>query len=51
LGYSGVCTNEGNNTFYVTNALKSIYVPASLVEDYKVAPNWSNIASKIKPIE
>lgn len=27
-----------------------IYVPNNLVEQYKVANNWSNIASKIKPL-
>ena len=51
LGYSGVCTNGGNNTFANTNALRSIYVPASLVDAYKAAYYWSGMSSKIKPIE
>ena len=28
----------------------TIYVPDELVEEYKVATNWSNYASKIKPL-
>lgn len=51
LGYSGVCTNDGNNTFTNTNALQSIYVPASLVDAYKSAQYWSTYSSKIQPIQ
>ena len=50
LGYSGVCTLDGTQVFYQTPALRSIYVPASLVSDYKVAPNWSSMSTKILPI-
>ena len=50
LGYSGVCTLGGNQVFYQCTALRSIYVPASLVEDYKVAQYWSSLATKILPI-
>ena len=51
LGYDGVCINDGTNTFGQTVALRSIYVPASLVDVYKAAQNWSGLADKIKPIQ
>ena len=47
LGASDVCYMQN------TNAIKnyvSIFVPASLVDAYKVAPNWSNRADYIFPI-
>ena len=50
LGYSGVCTLEGGNALYQTSTLRSIYVPASLVDAYKSAPYWSARASMIQPI-
>ena len=50
LGYSGVCTLAGGNALQQTTALRSIYVPASLVDAYKSAPNWSAKASMIQPI-
>lgn len=50
LGYSGVCRLEGGNALAQTGSLRSIYVPASLVSDYKVAPYWSQHAGKILPI-
>jgi len=50
LGYSGVCTLEGGNALNQTGALRSIYVPASLVSDYKVASIWSLRSSMILPI-
>lgn len=50
LGYSGVCTLEGGNALNQTTAMRSIYVPASLVSDYKVAPRWSNYSTRILPI-
>ena len=47
LGYSGVCTNDNA---YFSNNIQNIYVPASLVDSYKVAPYWSAFSSKIRPI-
>ena len=40
----------GNNPFFDLN-LRSIYVPAANVEDYKTAENWSNYANKISSYE
>ncbi|MCM1296026.1 MAG: leucine-rich repeat domain-containing protein [Muribaculaceae bacterium] len=37
------------STFYTGN-YGNIYVPDELVEDYKVAENWSTYADRIKPI-
>ncbi len=34
----------------IYNGIGYIYVPDELVEDYKVAKNWSTYASRIKPI-
>ena len=50
LGYSGVCGLGGPGAFYTTGQLNSIYVPASLVDSYKVAQNWSTHAGKIVAI-
>lgn len=49
----GVCTLEGVNAFYGSRLASgdgSIYVPDALVEDYKVATNWSTFADEIKPL-
>ena len=52
IGYSSVC-NINVETFYGTDiaiGTGSIYVPASLVEAYKSAPNWSQFSNQIFPI-
>lgn len=41
----------GVDVFNGANSLKHIYVPASAVEDYKEATNWSNYASIISAIQ
>ena len=45
---STVCTLSNTNAFKNCTNLTNIYVPASLVDSYKSATNWSNYASKIK---
>ena len=45
---STVCTLSNTNAFTNCTNLTNIYVPASLVNSYKSATNWSNYASKIK---
>ena len=45
---STVCTLSNTNAFNNCTNLTNIYVPASLVDSYKSATNWSNYASKIK---
>ena len=45
---STVCTLSNTNAFTNCTNLANIYVPASLVDSYKSATNWSNYASKIK---
>ena len=52
IGYSSVC-NINVDTFNGTDIERgtgSIYVPASLVEAYKSAPNWSQFSYQIFPI-
>ena len=52
IGYSSVC-NINVDTFDGTDiaiGIGSIYVPASLVEAYKSAPNWSQFSNQIFPI-
>ena len=52
IGYSSVC-NINVDTFNYTDiesGTGSIYVPASLVEAYKSAENWSKYSSQIFPI-
>ena len=54
IGYSGVCSLDGISVFdgtKITSSIGSIYVPASLVNAYKSAVNWSNFSSRIFPIE
>ena len=48
---SAVCTLSNTNAFKNCTNLTNIYVPASLVDSYKSATNWSNYADKIKVYE
>ena len=53
IGYSGVCSLGGSNAFSATpiaSGTGSIYVPASLVDTYKTATNWSYFSTQIFPI-
>lgn len=53
IGYSGVCNLKYSNAFDdtpIASGTGSIYVPASLVDAYKSAPNWSYFSSRIFPI-
>ena len=53
IGYSSVCSLSGSYTFYrtqITSSTGSIYVPASLVDTYKSATNWSYFSTQIFPI-
>ena len=45
---STVCTLSNTNAFNSCTELTNIYVPASLVDSYKSATNWSSYADKIK---
>ena len=49
-----LCTLENTNAF-TSSAIASgtgyIYVPAALIEDYKVAANWSTYAAKFRALE
>ena len=47
---SVVATMTHSNALSGCSALQSIYVPASLVDAYKKASNWSYYSSKIYPI-
>lgn len=47
---SVVATMTHRNALSGCSALQSIYVPASLVDAYKTASNWSYYSSKIYPI-
>ena len=52
IGYSGVCSLS-SGVFYktkITSSTGSIYVPASLVNAYKSATNWSQYSNRIFPI-
>ena len=52
IGYSGVCSLD-SSVFYktkITSSTGSIYIPASLVDAYKSAINWSMYSSQIFPI-
>ena len=54
LGYSNICSLNTSSTFYntkITSSTGSIYVPASLVDSYKSANNWSYFSTRIFPIE
>ena len=53
IGYSSVCSLNDSfafNTTQITSSTGSIYVPASLVDAYKSAPNWSYFSTQIFPI-
>ena len=53
IGYSGVCSLGDNQIFentQITSSTGSIYVPASLVDEYKVTLRWSNFSTQIFPI-
>lgn len=53
IGYSSVCSLNASSTFYrtkITSSTGSIYVPVSLVDSYKSAPNWSYFSTQIFPI-
>ena len=53
IGYSSVCGLIGSNVFNntkITSSTGSIYVPASLVDSYKLANNWSYFSTQIFPI-
>ena len=50
IKYSSVCTNRNGNLFNGCSSLTAIYVPSSLVDAYKSAPNWSFYSSMIFPI-
>ena len=53
IGYSSVCSLYASNAFNGTpikSGTGSIYVPASLVDAYKSASNWSSFSSQIFPI-
>ena len=54
IGYSGVCSLDGISVFdgtKITSSRGSIYVPASLVNSYKKATNWSYYSRRIFPIK
>ena len=61
IGASSVCYLAYSNVFLSTpidgytestgGVLGSIYVPASLIDSYKVANNWSYYSSRFAPIE
>ena len=53
IGYSSVCKLDGSGAFAatkITSSTGSIYVPASLVDAYKSANNWSYFSTQIFPI-
>ena len=53
LGSTSVCSMDVSNTFDSTpiaSGTGSIYVPASLVDAYKSASNWSYFSTQIFPI-
>ena len=50
IGYSSICSLGGSTTFgntQITSSTGSIYVPASLVDAYKTADNWSYFKDRI----
>ena len=53
IGYSGICSLGDAQIFentQITSSTGSIYVPASLVDEYKVTLRWSNFSTQIFPI-
>ena len=54
IGYSSVCSLDGISVFdstKITSSRGRIYVPASLVNSYKKAVNWSYFSRRIFPIK
>ena len=54
IGYSSICSLKNTGVFAgtsITSSTGSIYVPASLVDAYKSAANWSYFSTQIFPIE
>ena len=54
IGYSSICSLKNTGVFAatsITSSTGSIYVPASLVDSYKSATNWSYFSNRIFPIE
>ena len=54
IGYSSICslvTSAALSNTQITSSTGSIYVPASLVDSYKSAKNWSYFSTQIFPIE
>ena len=54
IGYSSICSLYGSTVFdrtKITSSIGSIYVPASLVNAYKSAVNWSYFSRRIFPIK
>ena len=50
IGYSGICSLNNISTFeytQITSSTGDIYVPASLVNAYKSAKNWSKYSNRI----
>ena len=50
IGYSGICSLNNISTFeytQITSSTGDIYVPASLVNAYKSATNWSQYSNRI----
>ena len=47
---SGITAIGGTDTFTGINTSAKIYVPDDLVDDYKIADNWSTYANYIYPI-
>ena len=47
---AGITTIGGTNTFTNINSSTKIYVPDDLVDDYKIADNWSTYANYIYPL-
>ena len=53
IGYSSICSLNNLGAFsntQITSSTGSIYVPASLVDTYKSATNWSYFSTQIFPI-
>lgn len=51
---SALCVLQGGNAFTnsgIASETGYIYVPASILEEYKAATNWSVYANQFKPIE
>lgn len=46
---NNMCTLINKNAFEFAG-ISNIYVPDELVEQYKIADNWSNYATQIKPL-